>query len=189
MADEAQEELAGEGGGDGGGVLKKYGPLAFIVLIAQVVLAWAVVQFGFQGQASSEAEEERIDTEYELQTDKEEEVDVLPYYYSPLELQKIAINPAGTNADRIAQFSVTLGLSARNLEEDDPAEQNITDKLAERADITDKITLYMSGVKAVLREVMSSKTVDELEEDYLPLVQDEIKDRLNQEIFQKILIH
>ena len=44
MAEEAAEESGGGGGGDGGSTLKKYGPLAAIVLLAQVVLAWVVIQ-------------------------------------------------------------------------------------------------------------------------------------------------
>ena len=103
MAEEAQEGVAEGGGGDGGGVLKKYGPLAFIVLIAQVVLAWGIITFGgLSGQVAEENDEEQLDTDYQLNVAQEEEVDVLPFYISPPELTKIALNLASTNADRIA---------------------------------------------------------------------------------------
>ena len=46
MADEAEEGGGGAAAGGGGGVLKKYGPLAAIVLLAQVVLAWVVLGEG-----------------------------------------------------------------------------------------------------------------------------------------------
>ncbi len=187
MAEEAQEGVAEGGGGDGGGVLKKYGPLAFIVLIAQVVLAWGIITFGgLSGQVAEENDEEQLDTDYQLNVAQEEEVDVLPFYISPPELTKIALNPAGTNADRIAQFSITLGLTAIDTDKDKPEERNITAQLAGKTDITDKITPYMPGIKAIVHRVMSAKTMDELETEFRPLVLEEIKDRLNQEIFRRI---
>ena len=185
MTEDVQEEV--ESGEAGGGVLKKYGPLAFIVLIAQVVLAWGIVTFVLQGQIPNEAEEEQLETDYQVSVAQEDGENVLPYYFSPLELAKIAINPSGTNADRIAQFSVTLGLVATNTDEDKPEDRDITGQLAEKTELAlDKITPYLPRIKAVVREVMSSKTMDELEPEFEPLVRDEIKDRLNREIFKKI---
>ena len=185
MTEDVQEEV--ESGEAGGGVLKKYGPLAFIVLIAQVVLAWGIVTFVLQGQIPNEAEEEQLETDYQVSVAQEDGENVLPYYFSPLELAKIAINPSGTNADRIAQFSVTLGLVATNTDEDKPEDRDITGQLAEKTELAlDKITPYLPRIKAVVREVMSSKTMDELEPEFEPLVRDETKDRLNREIFKKI---
>jgi flagellar basal body-associated protein FliL len=186
MAEEV-EEVSESGGGDGGGVLKKYGPLAFIVLIAQVVLAWGIIQFGgLSGQVAEENNEEQLDTDYQVNVVQDEEDEALPYYLGPPELAKIAINPAGTNADRIAQFGIILGLVAANTEEDKPEDRNITSQLGEKAEIMDKITPYMSKVKAIVLEVLSSKTMDELEPELRPLVLEEIKDRINQEVFRHV---
>ena len=49
MAEEAAEngnETSGDGG-DGGGVLKKWGPLAGVVCLVQVVLAWVNLMTNF----------------------------------------------------------------------------------------------------------------------------------------------
>ena len=77
-------------------------------------------------------------------------------------------------------------MTAIDTDKDKPEERNITAQLAGKTDITDKITPYMPGIKAIVHRVMSAKTMDELETEFRPLVLEEIKDRLNQEIFRRI---
>ena len=57
MADEA-EQGGGGGSAGGGSVLKKYGPLAVIVLLAQVVLAWVVINFTVGDKMGSKEQDE-----------------------------------------------------------------------------------------------------------------------------------
>ena len=61
MADEATEEASG----GGGSVLKKYGPLAGIVLLAQVVLAWVVITFALKDNVPEAPQDELLPTSIE----------------------------------------------------------------------------------------------------------------------------
>ena len=45
---------------------------------------------------------------------------------------------------------------------------------------------YSGLVKAIIIEVMRSKTIAELSSENIPVVQEEMKKRLNKEVFQRI---
>ena len=77
MADEEQEE--GGGGAAGGSVLKKYGPLAVIVLLAQVVLAWVVIQVTLKDKVGLDDTEDPLIPEIEQQMAKSLNADSLRY--------------------------------------------------------------------------------------------------------------
>lgn len=108
----------------------------------------------------------------------------LPYLYSSAELKSIVINPAGTNASRFAMFTVVLGLMAvdhgKNLPED------VTGDLAKDADVLAKIGLYDRMIKSIITQIMQKKTIDQLDAMVIHKVKDEIRVRLNKDVFQEL---
>jgi len=183
MVDEAPEE--GEVSAAGGSVLKKYGPLAAIVLLAQVVLAWVVIQFTLKDDVSEPPEEELLPPTITITSEgKKEAGEILPHYYTSENL-KITANPAGTNAERFVVASVQLGLVAFNREEK-PPDDNITDNIDADPEILPKIARYEPKIRAILNEIIRSKTVDQFDSEAIVEVQDEMKERLNNEVFQRL---
>jgi len=183
MADEVEE--GGGGGaapaGGGGGVLKKYGPLAAIVLLAQVVLAWVVITVTVGDKMSSQEPDEPLIPEAEVsEGGSTEESDELPFYYSNPALTGITANPAGTNAQRYAVLSVELGLVAENEGEPIPPEELATD-----ADMALRAEKYMGLVKSIILAKLRSSNIDDLEYK-LGTILDELKAQLNQEVLNKV---
>ena len=182
MAEEAVEESAGDGGGaSGGGVLKKWGPLAAIILLAQVVITWVLVQVLFKDNMPERPPEEAL-LEANVsapQRGPAEEPEGLPFYL-PEEL-KVTANPAGTNSDRFVVISVELGLVGKN---EDGEDVKPADFPATFAAQVGTIAQYIGRVKAIILEIVRSKTMDQLESDNIAEVQKEIKRRLNKEVFQ-----
>ena len=172
-----------ESGGEGGSILKKYGPLAAIVLLAQVVLAWVVIQFAFKDKMpEKEGGEARLDTEVEqvasVPGDEQEE---LPYDFTDPGLLNVIANPAGTNSERFVVIDVALGLVGQTKKG-----ENLNPEALAGEEITKKIQLYMPRVKGVIIQIIRAKRVDELEGDNLDEVREEIRKKLNQEVFDKI---
>ncbi len=185
MPDEAPEEGAAAGGG--GSVLKKYGPLALIVLIAQVVLAWGVVTFLLKDKVAEEPKEEELLAPPSIEMTErgeKQEREGLPYYYSSEELKSITTNPAGTNAERFVMFSVQLGLVARDHKESPP--KDITDQLGGNTAVLDKISQYDPLIKATIVSIVRQKTIEQLVGENISDVQDEIRRELNRKVFQKL---
>lgn len=187
MVDEISEEGGGGGGGGGGGsVLKRFGPLALLVLIVQIIVAWAIITFYLKGGALDQAGEELLPVETEITRDgQQQERQKLPYYYSSEKLENMTANPAGTNASRFAMFSVQLGLVAYDRDEK-PPDDDITDSLQPDHDLFVKLAMYESKIKAIIVQVVRLKTIDQLSAELLPEVKDEIRQQLNREVFQKI---
>jgi flagellar basal body-associated protein FliL len=184
MAEEAAEE---GGGGDGGSALKKYGPLAAIVLLAQVVLAWVVIQFTLKDNVPDQAPEQLIPEQanVEIRQGQEEAKSRLPYLYVSEDLNQITANPAGTNSERFVVLGVQLGLEAYNRDEA-PPDDDITSALGENALVLDKIALYDLKVKSTIVNILRGKTVDELDAPFIHEVQDQIRKTLNKEIFERL---
>ena len=97
----------------------------------------------------------------------------------------ITANPAGTNAERFVVVSVQLGLEAYNRDED-PPDDDITEGLAENAEILDKIKLYDQRIISVIGKTIRLKTIDELDGAFIHEIEDEIRKRLNNEIFARL---
>ncbi|MBT7417312.1 MAG: hypothetical protein HN780_02215, partial [Gemmatimonadetes bacterium] len=176
----------GGDGGDGGSVLKKYGPLAAIVLLAQVVLAWVVISFVFKDNVPEEEQEDLIpEQSVELLSGQVEEKSRLPFYYSSEAMGTITANPAGTNSERFVVLTVQLGLEVYDRGES-PPDDDITGKMADRADITDKIDLYGQRIVSVISKTVRIKTIDELDGEFIHEIEDEVRKRLNKEIFERL---
>ena len=176
MADE------GEAGGEAGGsVLKKYGPLAAIVLLMQVVLAWLVIQVTGLGNGGPDEPEEQLETEIAQVVTPEEEADQLPFLYTHENLMQIATNPAGTNMSRFVVVDIALGLVGWDK---DGAAMEIETVGGEP--VTKKIEPYLPRVESIIIGVLRSKHIDELESGQFAEVKDEIRKRLNQELFQRL---
>lgn len=183
----------GEQDSSGGSVLKKYGPLALIVLLAQVVLAWAVLTFvikgNLPGKEQPQSEEKLFDDRPAASTSNRGGAKAarvaLPYIYAPTKLSDMTANPAGTNAQRFVMFSVQLGLVAANTKESDPEKRDITADLAAHPDVLAKLDGYVALMKSIIVQVVRQKTVPELEGENLLATADEIRDRLNTEILNE----
>ncbi len=184
MAEEAAEE-----GGDGGSVLKKYGPLALIVLLAQVVLAWVVIQFTLKDNVPGEGQEALIPEQgkVEIRQGQEEEKSRLPYLYVSENLKTITANPAGTNSERFVVLSVQLGLEAYNTEES-PPDNDITANIEEahQEDVIAKIALYDLKIKSLIMRTIRGKTVDELDAQFQDEIEDQLRQIINKEIFERL---
>lgn len=184
MAEEAEDEEEG-GGGDGGGgsPLKKYGPLAAIVLIAQVVLAWVVIQVTLKDNPPEEEPEELFEQEMVGQSlEVENGEETLPFYFQSDDLKDIPANPAGTNAERFVVVSVILGLKATDTESGD----DITAGLGENELVTAKLTGYTQRIRAIVVNIVRSKTIDQLESEFIDEVKDEIKRKLNADLLSRL---
>ena len=183
MAEEAAEEEGGGGGGGGGSALKKYGPLAAIVLLAQVVLAWVVIQVTLKDNAPEDEQQELFPQEQAAAGQLDESVDnALPYYFQSPDLMDIPANPAGTNAERFVVLSVILGLRATDTESGD----DITGGLAENEPVNTKLAQYTQRIRAISISIVRSKTIDQLESGFVDEVKDEIKKKLNTDLFSKL---
>jgi len=107
--------------------------------------------------------------------------DRLPYLYASDELKTITANPAGTNSERFVVLSVQLGLEAFNEDEED-----ITGKLAENLEVLDKIALYDLKIKSLIMRIIRGKTVDELDAQFQDELEDEIRQVVSKEIFDRL---
>ncbi len=184
MAEEAAED---SGGGDGGSALKKYGPLAAIVLLAQVVVAWVVIQFGGLKDNLPEQPQEALIPEQssvEIRQGQEVERESLPFLYVSENLKTITANPAGTNSERFVVLSVQLGLEAYNTDESPP--DDITSGLADNKEVLDKIALYDLKVKSLIMRIIRGKTVDELDAQFQDEIEDEIRKVISKEVFERL---
>ena len=187
MADEGDDGGGVDGGDGGGSVLKKYGPLALIVLLAQVVLAWVVIEFALKDNVPEEEQEDLIPEQtVELRSGQQEERSRLPFYYTSSALESITANPAATNSERFVVLTVQLGLEAYNRDES-PPDDDITDSLAEKGnEIIEKIKLYDQRIVSVVSKTARRKTIDELDGEFIHEIEEEIRKRLNKEIFERL---
>jgi hypothetical protein len=200
MADEGDDgggdggggDGGGGGGGDGGSVLKKYGPLALIVLLAQVVLAWVVIEFALKDNVPEEEQgdlipEQTVELRSGGQNDQQEENSDLPHYYSPDALSSITANPAATNSERFVVLTVQLGLAAYNREES-PPDDDITKTLSSNPDhsIFSDLLPYEQRIVSVISKMVRRKTIDELDGEVIHIIENEIRKQLNEEIFERL---
>jgi flagellar basal body-associated protein FliL len=178
MADEAPEEA-------GGSVLKKWGPLAAIVLLAQTVVCFAIVWFIFKGNAPEPQQESLIpDEAVQQRGGTTRERTRLPFLYATDELKSITANPAGTNALRFVMFTVKLGLVATDHDKD-PRKSDVTNELADSEAVI-RIGEYDSLIKSIIVRIVRLRTVDQLDGERLEQVQEEIKHQVNQDVMQKL---
>ena len=183
MADEEQEE--GGDGAAGGSVLKKYGPLAVIVLLAQVVLAWVVIQVTLKDKVGLDDTEDPLIPEIEQQMVESDDGSAsteLPYYLKrPEVLDRITANPAGTNASRFVVIGVELGLIGKNADGENlkPAE------IEGDAPALLLIDSNLGKMKSIILSVLGKTYIDQFESE-MDLIGDEILGELNRQVFDKI---
>lgn len=185
MADEAEEGGGGAApGGGGGSVLKKYGPLALIVLLAQVVLAYVVIVVALPDKMGGQEPDEPLIPEEQISEDSGgEESGELPFYFKSADLQGITANPAGTNAQRYAVLSVELGLAGEK--DGEAISRADMAKLAAIAEATGLLGQQMGLVKSIILGKLRASYIDDLENN-LDGILDELKDDLNQRVFNRV---
>ena len=175
------EEAAAEGGG-GGSALKKYGPLAAIVLLAQVVIAWVLLITVGDKLSQNEPEFDLLPQEQQqAPTEEREESDALPYFYTNEMLDQITANPAGTNAQRFVVAGVQLGLTGTNADGDLMTIQEV----ALDGEMTLKVGVALGLIKSVILEALSTRYIDQLENERAQFLMD-VKVELNRKVFNKI---
>ncbi|MBT4101668.1 MAG: flagellar basal body-associated FliL family protein [Gemmatimonadetes bacterium] len=183
----SEEEAAEEGGGGGGGgsALKKYGPLAAIVLLAQVVLAWVVITVTVGDKLpQNEPESDLLPQQQQQQqapTEEGEESDALPYFYTNEMLDQITANPAGTNAQRFVVAGVQLGLTGTNGD----GEVMTIEEVALDSEMTLKVGVALGLIKSVILEALSTRYIDQIENERAQFLLD-VRDELNRKVFNKI---
>lgn len=165
-----------------GNVLKRYAPLIAIVLVVQAALAWLVIEFAFKTRANTGPKEDLM-PEYAIE--KADTRSGLLFYYTSENLKSIIANPAGTNAGRFVMISIQLGLSA-NDQSKKPPKDDITQKLATDAKVLENLGKHTTKIKSIVLKVIRTKTVDQLDGDRLHEVEEEIRKRLNEEVFKVI---
>ena len=182
--------------GSGGSALKRYGPLVFVVLLAQAAILYFFLmkvprgkqpegqESGaglFSGVLGSKPEEEAS----EPKKKGEEEAKELPFVFAPPKLAEIAVNPGG-DTKSIVMFTVQLGLIAHDTsKKDDPEKYNLTEKMKEMPPVMEKINSYVGLMKQIIVSRVRERPVSELGEEGLADLSDVIKEELNAEIFDK----
>ena len=176
-----------EGGGEeaGGSVLKKWGPLAAIVLLVQSGVAAVLFNFFGLGLFSEKKEQEEDSFEtsmHDANPAQDEGDEGLPFYYQNDLLKNVTANPAGTNGERFLVFDVELGLAGKNADGDKLGDIIFKDDEVFKT----KMEKFMPLIKSIVTEIMRSKTVNELEGEFFKEVKDEIETDLNEKVFVKI---
>jgi flagellar basal body-associated protein FliL len=178
----SEEEAAAKGGG-GGSALKKYGPLAAIVLLAQVVIAWVLLTVTVGNKLSQNEPESDLLPQEQQQapTEEREESDALPYFYTNEMLDQITANPAGTNAQRFVVAGVQLGLTGTNADGDLMTIQEV----GLDGEMTLKVGVALGLIKSVILEALSTRYIDQIENERAQFLMD-VKVELNRKVFNKI---
>ena len=193
MSEEEAEKPSSGGGSDGGGsVLKKWGPLAAIVLVAQVTVAWVLITTVFKDRAgSADHAPEPILSETQVQEgcNKEESSGELLEYFSPPGLKKIVANPTGTDGAQVVMLSVDLGLKNLKPLTEKKKKESGGEGGEEKDPDMDRMTPYLPKMKAMIIEIVSSKGVVELSDpETRKELQDEIKKQLNSKILSRLYV-
>ena len=182
------EEEEGGGGEAGGSVLKKWAPLAAIVLLCQLVIAAVLFDIFGLGLFSEKKEQEEDSFETSMhdansaRDEGDEGGEGLPFYYQNDLLKNVTANPAGTNGERFLVFDVELGLAGKNADGDKLGDIIFKDDEVFKT----KMEKFMPLIKSIVTEIMRSKTVNELEGEFFKEVKDEIETDLNEKVFVKI---
>ena len=181
MAEE--DEAAGGPAPAGGSVLKKYGALAAIVLLVQVVVAWVVIKTLMDSGSPQDNDpgDPLIPQQQEQLPNSEEDGMGLPYQHLNEVLSKITFNPAETNSERFAVLGIVLGLMATD-DEGGPMKPTDIATDPSLALVDSNTPLIRRTIVRVLRE----KTIDDLESNNIEEVWKDVKSALNQEVFSKI---
>lgn len=192
MSEEEAEKPSGGGDGDGGSVLKKWGPLAAIVLVAQGIVAWVVITTVFKdkaGSAEHNAEPILHETQVHEGGAKTDHAGPLPEYYAPPLLKKIMANPAGTDASRVVMVAVELGLVQTNLNPDEEHEGGGGHGSDKGNPAFEPMNPYVGKMKAIIIELISSRGVDELlDKETRDELAEDIKKKLNSQIVSKVFV-
>lgn len=190
MSEEEAERPSG-GGGDGGSVLKKWGPLAAIVLVAQGIVAWVVITTVFKDKVGGEEHAAEIplhETQIQEGGSKEEHAGELPEYYSPAALKKIMANPTGTDASRVVMVTVELGLIHTNPKPDEKKKEGGGEGEKGNPDF-EPLNAYAGKMRAMIIEMLSARGVDELlDKETRDELAEEIKKKLNTQIVSRVFV-
>jgi hypothetical protein len=60
--------------------------------------------------------------------------------------------------------------------------------LSENTAVTDKIALYDQRIVSVISKTVRLKTIDELDGEFIHEIEDEVRKRLNKEIFERLFV-
>ena len=166
--------------------MKRFGPLAVLVLLAQLGIAWVLIQTlltpeKVETPAGDEMMAQKLMGERQDAGEDQSRGD-LPFYYAPPDLHRVAVNPAGTSGERVMVVAVELGLRAYDRSQDPPKE--ITGTLAAEADMLAVLDRYASRMRAITNEILSRKRIEDIEGGKLPEIAEQIRSTLNHDVMR-----
>lgn len=161
----------------------RYGAIVVAVLAVQAVMTWLFVEFGLRDRTTEDSDELIPDTVlHERPRVREGPV----YQYRSEYLQRILCNPAGTNAQRYVVADVELGLRLYDLSLQ-RGSVDVTPKLGRDVKLLALAEQQAPRMRSIISAVLRAKTIDQFEGDALAAVAEEVKKRLNSEVFASLL--
>ena len=162
VGEEGEEEEEQEGGFN----LKRYLPIIAGVLVVQVIIIYFAVNWFL---APDEVPEEgEVAEEVLPQEEEEQELDsstlIVANVYEKID--DIVVNPAGTEGLRFLSAKINLGLNG-------PEVEAWIETMNQDSKIRDRLI-----------DILRAKTISQLEPENHQVIKEEIKKRLNEEVFR-----
>ena len=171
-----------EKGESGSSILRRFGPLVAVVLVAQLLIAWLVIEVVLVRAGAPEDDDDILpparSTAAVVGEDRR-----LPYYYAPVAFQRIVANPANTNGQRFMLASLELGLKAYDRRKK-PPKDDITAHLGQERAVVEIVDRYANKMRAIMADALARRGVDEFDRRDLLPIQEEIRQRINKEVLQ-----
>lgn len=167
-------------------MLKRYGPLAAVVLLAQIGIAWLLVTTLLKSPSSPERADDATERQMAVEQAGVPAGEVsrrLPYYYAPEALRRIVVNPARTNASRFMSVSVELGLKSYDRSKK-PPKDDVTKNLGKDKESLAILDKYATKMRAIIRDELSKRGIDDYDRQELLPVQNNIRARINREVLK-----
>lgn len=166
--------------------VRRFGPLAFLILAAQIAIAWVLIQALLTPKSTVRVDDDPMLAqewmgEPEAPAEGEESSEGLPYYYQMDALQGVVVNPAGTEGLRYLLASLELGLKAYDRRAQ-PPEDDVTATLAADAELLKSIDGHGNLMRAIASEELSRRPIEVYEGRQLAPLQEVIRDRINREV-------
>lgn len=168
--------------------VRRFGPLAILILAAQIGIAWVLIQTLLvpkppqRGGDDAMLAQELMGVETKVTEDETVAKD-LPYYLTIEALSKIAVNPAGTEGTRFMLATLQLGIKVYDRDKKPPGD-DITATLTEEPDLLKTLEPYGGIMRSIATESFSQQPLEVFEQRQLTSLQEEIRDRINREVLR-----
>lgn len=168
--------------------VRRFGPLAILILAAQIGIAWVLIQTllvpkpPVRSGDDAMLAQELMGVETKVTEDEEVARD-LPFYFTTEALNKIAVNPAGTEGMRFMLATLQLGIKAYDRDKKPPGD-DLTATLAEEPELIKMLEQYGGIMRSIATESFSKQPLEVFEQRQLAPLQEEIRDRINREVLR-----